>query len=483
MTSIALIALSAAAYAACFPPLSWHAAAWVALVPFLAVAGRVGPLAGAGAALLWGTLATVAVAWWLPVTLATYFSTATWVGWLGVVAIGAVYAGIPYAAFGAWVAHAASRRRLGPIGVALAWGGAELLRTYALPDPWALLGYTQGPWPAMMQIADLGGVYGVGVLVAAVNAVLAGLLVPELRGRRFAASVASIAVAFVACVLYGRWQLAQPAGDDAPFTVGVVQSGIERGFRWEPAYRELGVTEHLTPSATLRQEGVDLLVWPEHAVSFYVQESTPPRERLFAGLAALGGDVVLGSPHYARSAGGVAYHNAVFLIEDGKIVARYDKQHLVPLAETSGPTRYTSGDRTGILPARVGRLGALVCFESMFPAIARAAVRDGAEVLVNLTNDSWLVDRAAFEHHLEIARVRAIESRRWLIRAAATGYSAIVDPWGRIVARSAFERAGTLRAQAAVRHGLTPYDVAGDWPLAALALLAVARAMTGAPRR
>lgn len=480
MKSIALIA-SAAAYAACFPPLSWHAAAWVALVPFFAVASRVGPLAGAAVGLLWGTLATVAVAWWLPVTLAAYFSTATWVGWVGVVAIGAVYAGIPFAAFGAWVGYAARRQRLGPLGVALAWGGAELLRTYALPDPWALLGYSQVAWPTVMQIADVGGVYGVGVLVAAVNGVLAGLIAPELRGRRFAASAASVAVALVATVSYGRWQLAQSDGDGTSFTVGVVQSGIERGFRWEPAYRELGVTEHLTPSATLRHDGVDLLVWPEHAVSFYVQESTPPRERLFAGLAALGGDVVLGGPHYARSAGGVAYHNAVFLIEDAKVVARYDKQHLVPLAETSGPTRYSSGDRPGILPAKVGRLGALVCFESMFPALARAAVRDGAEVLVNLTNDSWLVDRAAFEHHLDIASVRAIESRRWLIRAAATGYSAFVDPWGRIVARSAFERADTLSGEVTVRRGLTLYDVAGDWPLAALALLAVARAMTGAP--
>jgi apolipoprotein N-acyltransferase len=223
---------------------------------------------------------------------------------------------------------------------------------------------------------------------------------------------------------------------------------------------------------------VDLLVWPEHAVSFYVQEPSPARDRLVTGLHALGVDVVLGAPHHGLGAGTEAvYTNAVFLARRGRFVARYDKRRLLPVAETHASPAYTPGRAPVVLPASVAGLGPLVCFEAMFPRLTRSLVAAGAGVLVNVTNDSWFGAAAAMRQHLEMAIVRAIEVRRPLVRAAATGVSAVVDAAGRILARTEIDRPATLLVRIVPGRGVSGYAAWGDGPLLLAIGLTVARVL------
>jgi apolipoprotein N-acyltransferase len=375
-------------------------------------------------------------------------------------------------------------RAVSPVRVAVAWGAYELLRSRAFGgDPWALSGYAVVGWPTSTQIADLGGVYVVGLLVAAVNASIAAVLAPALRGRRPAWSIATVAGVWLAASVYGHRQLTAPPAVAPTMPIAIVQGGVGRGLRWRPEYQRTGLAEHIALSRDLGPVTPALVVWPEYAVSFYPEEVTRERAELLAATRRLGADVVLGAPHYEFVGDGkTIYHNSIYLLHDGRIAARYDKRRLVPFAETTGDTPYTPGTAPGVIAASPATLGVLLCVEAMYPDLARADVAAGASLLVNLSNDSWFGSSAAARHHLEMATFRAIETRRWLLRAATTGYSAVVDPQGRLVAVGGFDRADVLRAVVAPLDAVTVYQRLGDLPLIVAALV-VAIAVASSARR
>ncbi|HJQ84536.1 MAG TPA: apolipoprotein N-acyltransferase, partial [Candidatus Binatia bacterium] len=231
--------------------------------------------------------------------------------------------------------------------------------------------------------------------------------------------------------------------------------------------------------------GADLVVWPEHAVGEYVQEPSPARDLVLAASRRTGADLVLGAPSYDAGAGGPTYHNSVFLVRDGTLAGRYDKQRLLPVAEDGalatmlpGAGRYASGRPVRGLRARDALVGASICFEAMYPELVRGIVAGGAELLVNVSNDVWFGHASPAETHLAMAALRAVENRRWLVRAAATGVSAVVDPAGRVVARAEFGVPGVVSATVRPLHVRTPYQRWGDgaaWLLAALAAAASLR--------
>src|SRR5262249_36598779 len=156
---------------------------------------------------LWAVVAEYGVCWWLPETLAHYFRFPLIVGWLGFFALSVGLAGIYFGTFAAWLSWLARRQAASPLLLAAGWGAWEFARANLLiGNPWALAGYSQVALPWLMQIADATGPYGVGMLIAASNASLTGLVSPALRGRRVASSLLGI-VAVLGCVcLYGKWR-------------------------------------------------------------------------------------------------------------------------------------------------------------------------------------------------------------------------------------------------------------------------------------
>jgi len=476
--AVALAAGGGVALAAAFPPLSFAPAAWLALAPLLVACAALPPARAALAGLAFAATLAAGVAWFVPGMLSAYFGLGGAGAAAGALAVVAPQA-LCIAAYAAWVSWLARRGAAGPLLLAGGWLVCELARARLVPaGAWALLAYSQVQSTPLIQIADLAGPYGIGLLMAAVNALAAAVCAPSLRGRRPLAAAAAVAVAFVLTAEYGHWRLGQSFEDGPSIEVAVVQAGAPPT---EPASRAARLERHLELTAAAGD--AELVVWPEHAFDGYLEEASPARDAVLRAAGASGADLVLGGPHFEASPTGTRYHNSVYLLRDGRLAARYDKHRLVPFAEEArlewllgrSPAAYSPGGGSFVLSGSALRLGALLCFEAMFPELAREAAAAGAEVLLNLSNDTWLGAGAPARQQLEIAMLRAVENRRPLLRAASTGISAVVDPHGRAVAHAEFDSRRVLRATVHASRVRTPYQRWGD-ALAWLVLAGVAAA-------
>lgn len=497
-----LVVASALLYAAAFPPLDAAPIAWVALVPLFVTVAHAGSVWRATLlGLLWGVTLTVGVGWPLPGMIVRYFGEPVWLAALICVGVAIGLSGVFYAGFAAWLAYLARGGGAGPLLVAMGFSACELLRGRMIgANPWGLAAYSQMSSSAalpLVQTADLAGPYGIGFLVAGANAALAACLTPALRGRHPRVAVGCLGALVLAALVYGRLRLAEPFADGEAIRVAIVQPGTARGFAWRPEYATDLPTGLLTQSEAAAARAAALVVWPENAVSFYLQEETPQRRALLARLGSVARELVLGAPAYSYGVRAVDYFNSVFLVRDGRLAGRYDKLRLVPLAERDDlhgvlarTQAFTPGRAAAPLRSRAGTLGAFICFEAMYPETVRRFVAAGADLLVNVSNDAWFGTAAAAEMHLAMARLRAVESRRWLVRAATTGVSAIVEPHGRVAARSAWGEPAIVAGDVHRESVDTVYARHGDF-LAVINLIVVSVATLrysvprrdGAPRR
>ena len=395
--AFALAAVSGMAYAAAFPPLSWSMAAWLALVPLLVACAALSPLRAAIAGMCWTATMAVGVGWFLPAMLSHYFGLAAVPSWLAAVAIAVGLHGVYVSSYAAWVAWLVQRRAANPVLLAGGWLVCEFARAHGvLGSPWALTAYSQVRSTQLIQIADLAGPYGIGMLVAGVNACVAAVLVPALRGRRPLLGAATIAAALAGAFIYGQWRLGQSFADGPavrrrrrPGRRAAGREGAARGAagalcgadherrgRADRADRLARIRGRGLPGRTLDARATRCCGWPTAAEA----------------------DLILGGPHYAPSASGTRYHNSVYLVRDGRLAARYDKHRLVPFAEDDrldvAPRR--EDDQLHAGRRRVRPAGHRRCASEPFcassrciPHLVREAVRQGAEVLVNLSNDAW----------------------------------------------------------------------------------------------
>jgi apolipoprotein N-acyltransferase len=494
--------VSAVLYGLAFPPLGWRWLAWVALVPFLLAVRR----AGRGAALLlaWAWLITMALAVGdaLPRAVATYYEQSTLFGIGFAVAVFSLH-GVPYyMAFALW--YRAMRDVSAvvlPLLVGAAWVALELGRVKFLTgNPWALAGYSQVSTGTLVQIADVTGVYGTSFVLVAVNAALAeGWLAqrgrrprgPALAGLGLAALAAAAVAGYGVIRLHGAPPPAEPGGVE----VAVVQGNLDVGSQWRPQFygRNLDVYLRLTDRA-LRDGRPALVFWPESAMTFFLEEEPPYRAVIARVLSPGGAQLLAGGPRVMRLPE-PRYFNAAFLLSPaGEVVARYDKEHLLPFAEYFPLARldflrrrfvrarvFTPGDPTLPLPTVAGPAGVVICNEGLFPEIVRARVRAGAGYLVSLANDSWLGDRKYALRVFDITALRAVEQRRFLVRASTSGPSAIIDPWGRVLARTEPYTQDTIRGRIRASTATTVYGRVGDL-FAGLCTIATAGAL-GVRRR
>jgi apolipoprotein N-acyltransferase len=470
LARIAATAASAIAFGLAFPPASVKPLAWIALVPFLlALRG-----AGLARALVLGEVWTLLAAWtvgsWMPDAVATYFLQPRWVGWLFFFGISTGMAGLYYMAFAAVYRGLAERLdpRWMPWATAAAWTAAEVGRgrlftaVAFLSNPWGLLGYSQVGLDVAVQAASLFGVHGIGFAIVAANAALAEAVALARQGRArthlsglLAAGVAPAAALFA----FGVWTLRDapppgvPVADARP--VAVVQGHVNLERRWRSDAAEYQAYFDGTVEAFRRAPGA-LVAWPESALTFFL-EREPEYETSIASLAAGGGgEIAVGGPRREGDEPSFRFFNSVFVVDaSGRRPAAYDKQALVPFAEYPplgafdfvrrrfADVRFFSfGAPTPPLATRAGRAGVLLCNEAMLPEMAGRRVAEGAEFLLNPSNDTWIPSRRFADHLFDIVRLRAVEQRRWLVRASTSGPSAIVDPWGRVQVRTTpFERA------------------------------------------
>jgi apolipoprotein N-acyltransferase len=233
-----------------------------------------------------------------------------------------------------------------------------------------------------------------------------------------------------------------------------VQGNIDQALKWDPAMQAATIERYRRLSLEATKDGPALIVWPETAVPFFLRYEPELRGRVLDIAAETGSYLLVGSPDAEPAAavdGGTRYRNSAFLISPQReLLSRYDKIHMVPFGEyvplksilffvnklAYGIGNFEGGQDYTVLDIPGGRFSATICYEVIFPDQVRRYVKDGAEFLVNITNDAWFGRSAAPIQHLAMAVLRAVENRRYLVRAANTGISAIVDPSGRIVRAS-----------------------------------------------
>lgn len=489
-------------YGLAFPPVALRWVAWVALVPVVVVARGATVRRAALLGALFAVAGTAATVDWLPRTVAVYYGQPLAVGLAMLAAVTALMVVPPVAAFAAAtrvLADAPAWVRA-PL-VAATWVATELWRAHALGgNPWVLLGYSQVSATPIVQVADLGGVYAVGFVVAIVNAALAEVVLAARRAvpRRDAVRGLGVAAAVVtAAVLYGR--LARP--DERPdpgAVVAVVQGNLDLGSQWQEDFygRNLAGYLRLT-QRVIAQHQPRLVVWPEAAMTFFVDRERLYRAAIAQVIGARGAELVSGGPHVADEGAQTFYNSAFALDGAGEVRARYDKERLLPFAEyfplasldlvrrSFGRVRsFVPGAPSAPLPTVVGRAGVLICNEAMFPELARA--RADADFLLVLTNDTWVGAPKFAGIAFDMAVVRAIETGRFLVRASTAGPSAIVTPAGTVVATTTYGVAAFTAAPIGPRRGMTVYTRVGDvfaLGCATVALAAVGWAVTRRGRR
>ena len=497
-TLACLIAVAAGAllYRLAFPPFDHAWIAWFALVPLLLViyrqpSGRafLGGVAY-GAACCYGTAAS-----WAPQALARFFQIPFAVAALGLVGFSVLFWGTVFGIFAAGAARLLGSRRpiLGALATAAMWVATELVRGRIFQQPWVLVGYSQHAHLGLIQISALTGVYGVSFLIALGNVAIAEAVMRRNqsggvldRWGAVAFTGALVAVVWVGGDLVVRRSLPAPTR-----LVAIVQSNVPPAVHWTRAFTDYQVMDHTRlTDEQVPMHDIALIVWPENAVPRYLELEPGLAAHLGALAERHGSDVLFGAPRFED---GRTYNSIRLITAAGRNGGHYDKQRLVFVAETNplrpasaeqpsdNPRQFAAGDGPGVLQSFVP-IGVSICHEILFPEVVSRSVYAGATILVSVSNDGWLDPGTgvASQQHFAMAGFRAVETRRYLVRATTTGISGVIDPHGRVVDSLGVGARGVLVTPVAALSGLTPYARLGD--VFALACLIVAAAALLLPR-
>jgi len=476
--------LSGVLHALAFPPHRSEWVAFVALVPFFLALRAVGWRAALFLCWLWPIGASVFVADALPAAVETYFLQPKLVSLGFAVGVWSVTGSLYYMLFGP-AYRALPKSVATPLLAGAAWAFCEMLRgrlftgsSFFIGNPWALLADSQADATQLRQIAALGGPYAISFVVASVNAGVVEL-VGSARSRPFAwKPLALSGVPLAAAIAYGAIELRRAdAAPAPPVEVAIVQGDVDLGAVWRSDYYGRNLDVYLRGTLEAGERGApQVAFWPEAALTFFLEDEPLYQQAIAQVLAALDLELVVGGPAHAEGADD-RFYNAVFLLgADGARRARYDKQLLVPFSEFFPLASLDflrrrfervrvferGADEAVLLPTRAGLAGVLTCNEAMLPEVARARVRAGAELLVSPSNDSWIRSEKWAELMFDMVSLRAIETRRWLVRASTSGPSALVDPWGRATVRTPPFTRDVALGRVAPRGDATVYARIGD---------------------
>ena len=488
-----------------FPNYDLGLLAWIALVPLHWALDGKSKQQAFWIGWLSGTIAFTGMMAWVVTTMNTYGKVPLVISY-GIMLLLTAYLGLYvglYSAGAVWFRSLIPR--YGLFAVPCLWVSLELIRTYLLSGlPWGLLGYSQYRRIEVIQIADHMGVYGVSFLIVLVNVALAeslSWLMPLLRGFR-PAKLPWELVAVTALLVTLSWEYGLRTISGAPFsdvprssiTVGVVQPNVDQAVKWDTTYREetLARFDRLTGQLG---HATDLVIWPEAATPFVFEREPVYQLQLIALAHRAQAPILFGSPalRFYPDRRPYLLNSAYLISPDGQLLGRYDKHHLVPFGEYipfkssllffldklvegigdfeagPGPTiltmmpqpRAAAAGTAGSSP-RPMKFGVAICYEVIFPDLVRQFAANGAEFLVTVTNDAWFGRSAAPSQHFAMVVFRSVENHLAFARAANTGISGFIDPFGRIVEATPIFTEQAMRATMQVWRPHTFYSRHGD---------------------
>jgi apolipoprotein N-acyltransferase len=474
---VLLAIASGAALGLAFPNYNLYLLAWVAMgLLVLAAAGaplKEAPLYG----FLHGQVFYPVCLPWVDTVMRQYGNIDPWIA-AGFVGLIGFIGGLICTMFSTGVALASRKSKLLACVIApFLWTALEYFRTNIpiIGSSWDLSGYPATRSLALLQITSVTGIYGLCFLIAAYGALLAYAV---LVARRRVWEVAVAVTLLLIIVALGGAHLVPNA--TPRYVAHLVQTNFPQSESypadWLTAHAgELNQLQQISVDATRQQPGI--IIWPEVPAPFSMQEP------LFAARAS---QIARDANSYFlvgvvdwRQAGGkfLASNSAVLLNPAGQRIYSYDKIHLLPFGEyvplrgwlsfakrlTADISDFTPGSTYSIAQIPQGTFGAFICYEAIFPSEVRQFTAKGAQLLITISNDGWFGRSSAPEQHMFMARVRAVENRRWLLRDTNNGYTESIDPYGRTAAQLPIDIRGQLTAPYDFRGDLTPYARFGDW--------------------
>ncbi len=474
-----------------FPKIGADWVAWFSLVPMLFALQSLPVRNAFYMGLITGVVHYLTLLYWLIPMMETYGNIPLWLG-SGLIFLLALYLGSYFAVFSAilkkFCAQPLSIFFLIPVLIV----SFEYLRTFLFSGfPWELLGYSQYNRLPLIQISDITGVYGVSFIVALVNGALFIVLLNLTRGRwqdsfvsnkAAAGSAALTALMLAAVILYGNQRIktidelqsVSPAAK-----ISVIQGNIDQSKKWESAYQQATVDKYIRLSLSTASESPELIVWPETATPFYFlsRYHLNLTRQIQEGVKRSGVCFLVGSPSYERKGHEINYFNSAYLLNpEGDSTGKYSKVHLVPYGEyiplkkwfpflgklVAQVGDFKSGKKGSTLKWGENRIGIQICFEVIFPDLARAMAKNQAALFVNLTNDSWFGTSSGPYQHFSMTIFRSVENKRALVRSANTGISGFIDPCGRILSKTSLSREASLTQTVPLMKIETMYMIIGD---------------------
>ena len=477
-----LAAISGILLVLIFPRFNFESLAWFAFIPLFSAIEAKTPQS---AALLGFITGMVFYTWglsWINNTLINYGNLPSVVSFM-VLGLLAAYLSFYTALFCYLIRRVCKENRgLFFLFAPVLWVSLEYIRSThsEFGFSWLGLGYSQFKTLHVIQMAEITGVYGISWLIMLLNA---GLYLawktwrePGNVGARFI----SVTLLVFACWWgYGSVVMDRPNTDkNSGLTVGLIQVNVEQFMKWNPVFQKVVMGKYRDLTLVAAQSKPQLIVWPETAMPFYYNQHPVGTEFVNDLARQTQTPILFGSPHKENKDGHTTHYNSAYLVsETGDTQNRYDKIHLVPFGEFV-PFRellffvekmvemigdFGRGKEATLFDVAGYKAGVSICYEIIFPDLIRQAVKNGANFLINITNDAWFGKSAASYQHMSMGALRAVENRVPIVRAANTGISGTIDANGALRDETdLFVEAAKITKITPRQRGLTFYTAYGD---------------------
>jgi apolipoprotein N-acyltransferase len=517
-----------------FPNFDLELLAWVALVPlFYAIAGK-GLYHSFMLGFFTGVISFLGIVYWIIVAVHTYGNVPLILSGL-ILLLLVFYLSLFIGVFAFLTRFIQIHSGLQTILFApVLWAALEYLRSFLLTGfPWANLGYSQYLHLPFIQMADLTGPYGLSSAILLVNATLFRILrswstlrptsakaragsgltqrgssSPTLQERGWVPSngskrtfpfkeAALTVVVLLGFLMYGYLKMGvveRQMIQDPPLRIGLAQGNIDQSVKWDESFQKETLQIYKKLSSKVAEEKPDLIIWPETATPFFFQDAKEYQPFILDIPKKTNAFLLFGTPSYKIQKRKVSHYNSAYLFSPtGEWAGKYDKIHLVPFGEYipmrdllffigslgEGIGDFKSGNEIFNFSLPQGKFGVLICFEIIFPDLARRFVKRGANFLVTITNDAWFGRTSAPYQHFSTAVFRAVENRVFVARAANTGITGLIDPKGKIVKQGKIFTEEAMNGTIRLSNRKTFYTLYGDvfaWACAACSLLLLVNA-------
>ncbi len=468
-----------------FPGANLFWLAWFALIPLLAALGGKNIQQAFGLGFITGLTASAGYLRWIPGVI-FHITKLPMLSFIGAV-VPAIYSALYVGIFSVFVSYINSRyvfqkselsRALYLITIPSLWAGLEYIQSRVFTGfPWTyhFLGYTQWNNLRIIQLSEFTAVYGVSFLIVLFNASF--LYAIKKRSLR---PFGIVLFVVVLCFLYGVWKvdMVAPKEKGGDLRVGILQGNIDPLMKWEDKKKtgNFIAQRYLDLNRAIVKESPDIVVWTETAIPWPLAKGDNLIEDALKITQPIGASHIIGIP--ARVSGEEeAYHNAVFFIlPDGRITSQYNKMRLLDFTEHNliNPAilkkfgvmgqmeGYVPGDVQKVLQTPFGKIGILICNENFYPDYVRMAIKKGAELLINMGNDSWFPSKVTLVQHYIVNIFRAVENRRDVVVSSSAGFSGFIDAYGRTMYRIPEREAAVAAYNVKRRKAQSFYTKYGD---------------------